>query len=165
VSESTPAEEVPTGQEVQRALLREVGLALHASIASGYDRIEAEISIVKGTSSWQEGLYREDGTYLSLGTSSAFPRRAGELRRAMYREGSGTWFTAWFTVTAAGKVRTRYDYDTEPRLGHFGAPEYRADFEDFPRTPEHTPAWLAAILAGAPTRHDLVGRETRRKRR
>ena len=128
MSESTPAEEVPTGQEVQRALLREVGLALHASIASGYDRIEAEISIVAGTSSWQEGLYREDGTYLSLGTSSAFPRRAGELRRAMYREGSGTWFTAWFTVTAAGKVRTRYDYDTEPRLGHFGAPEYRADF-------------------------------------
>ncbi|ROS49595.1 hypothetical protein EDF50_2514 [Frigoribacterium sp. PhB24] len=74
----------------------------------------------------------------------------------MHRRDAGTWFTAVFTVTAVGKMSASYDYDYdhEPELGHFSADAYRADLDRFPRTPENTPDWLAAILAGAPTRHD-----------
>lgn len=152
-------QENPPGLEQERSALREVGLALHGEIAPGFDRIEAEISIAGGVSSGKKRLYRPDGTYDSVMGKRDSNLRARELREAMYRPGAGTWFTAWFTVTAEGKLSTRFDYDNEPELGHFAAEAYRADFDEFPRTPENTPDWLAAILAGAPTRHDLVGRE------
>ncbi|ROS49597.1 hypothetical protein [Frigoribacterium sp. PhB24] len=148
--------ENPPELEHERSALREVGLALHGEIAAGFDRIEAEISIVGGVSTGRKRLCRPDGTCDSVMGKRDSTLRARELREAMYRPGAGTWFTAWFAVTAEGNLRTRFDHDAEPELGQFGAEAYRADFDEFPRTPENTPDWLAAVLAGAPTRHDLV---------
>jgi hypothetical protein len=152
------------GLEAERSALKNVGLALYKEIHDGFDRIEAEISIAGGVSSGKKRLYRPDGTYDSVMGKRDSNLRARELREAMYRPGAGTWFTAWFTVTAEGKLSTRFDYDNEPELGHFAAEAYRADLDEFPRTPQNTPDWLAAILAGAPTRHDLVRLEQDDKR-
>lgn len=66
-----------------------------------------------------------------------------ELRAAMYRPGAGTWFTAKITIFADGRITTDFDYDNEPAYD-FAPNSWAEDAEKFPRTPENTPAWLAA---------------------
>ncbi len=71
-----------------------------------------------------------------------------ELRRVMYVDGSGTWFTAEVEVPRDGPAVARFDYDAEPDWQvPPGAREYVQDFKRFPRDAEHTPAWLADRLA------------------
>lgn len=69
--------------------------------------------------------------------------RLDDLRAAMYRPGAGTWFTARFSVFADGRITTDFDYDNEPTYD-FAPNSWIADAENFPRTPENTPAWLTA---------------------
>ncbi|MBD8139477.1 MULTISPECIES: hypothetical protein [Frigoribacterium] len=152
-------DKVKSGLEAERDALRELGSQLLALIPSGSDRIRMQTSMARGVMAGETLLFAADGSQESAAPARRTFEAARRLRRLMYKPGAGTWFTAVFTVTAAGKLSAQYDYDNEPELGHFGAEEYRADFEDFPRTAENTPEWLAAILAGAPTRHDLVGRD------
>ncbi len=64
------------------------------------------------------------------------------MRRAMYRPGVGTWFTATFTVGADGRFAAEFDYDTEPSHT-FDPASWAADAQRFPRAPAHIPAWLA----------------------
>ncbi|MBD8486906.1 hypothetical protein IFT79_14900 [Frigoribacterium sp. CFBP 8759] len=152
-------DQLTTGVEAERAVLQEIGEQLYGLLPSGFDRIVMTTSMARGVMAGETLLFAADGSQESAAPARRTFEAARRLRRLMYKPGAGTWFTAVFTVTAAGKLSAQYDYDNEPELGHFGAEEYRADFEDFPRTAENTPEWLAAILAGAPTRHDLVGRD------
>jgi hypothetical protein len=142
----------------ERDALRILGKALHAVIPRDHDRVIARISVVGGVTAGTIELHAADGSSTSLSSGRGVFRAARDLRRVMSKPEAGTWFTGVFTVTAGGKLNARYDYDHEPELGSFAAEAYRADFDEFPRTPKNTPDWLAAILAGAPTRHDLVGR-------
>ena len=144
----------PTGLEAERTQLRAIGRLLFPTLSSQHDRVEMQVSVAGGVLAGRTRIYRLDGSLESIiGPADAF-EAAEVLRDAMHRRDAGTWFTAVFTVTSAGKMSASYDYDHEPELGHFSADAYRADFDRFPRTPENTPDWLAAILAGGPSRHD-----------
>lgn len=73
------------------------------------------------------------------------PELAGlfaDLRRLMYRDGVGTWFSARLTVAAQGEFRSDYDFEGEP---HFDPPAPRGAFTEdlrmFPRDPSRVPAW------------------------
>ncbi|WP_396599625.1 hypothetical protein [Frigoribacterium sp. R86507] len=157
-SRSVSPDGQPTGLEAERVQLRAIGRLLYPTLNSEHDRVEMQVSVAGGVLAGRTRVHRLDGSLESIiGPVDAF-EAAEVLRDAMHRRDAGTWFTAVFTVTAAGKMSASYDYDHEPELGHFAAEAYRADFDEFPRTPENTPHWLAAILAGAPTGHDLVGR-------
>lgn len=147
------------GLEGERAILRQIGVQLFGLLPRGFDRIVMKTSMAGGVMAGETVLLRPDGSEgYALPDETTF-ETARDLRKMMHKAGAGTWFTAVFTVTDTGKFSARYDYDHEPEIGHFAAEAYRADFEHFPRTAENTPEWLAAILAGAPTRHDLVGRD------
>ena len=148
----------PHGMPAERDALRILGKALHAVIPRDHDRVIARISVVGGVTAGTIELHAANGSSTSLSSGRGVFRAARDLRRVMSKPEAGTWFTGVFTVTAGGKLSARYDYDHEPEPGSFAAEAYRADFDEFPRTPKNTPDWLAAILAGAPTRHDLVGR-------
>ncbi|PPG30293.1 hypothetical protein C5E10_12510 [Pseudoclavibacter sp. RFBG4] len=70
------------------------------------------------------------------------------LRAASYREGAGTWFSAKFTVTAAGAFTAEYNYDEEPEWTHeIDSIAYVTDQKHFPRDEEHQPEWEKAKLA------------------
>jgi len=148
-------DQLTTGVEAERAVLQEIGEQLYGLLPSGFDRIVMTTSMARGVMAGETSLFAADGSQESAAPARRTFEAARRLRRLMNEPGAGTWFTAVFTVTAAGKLSARYDYDDEPELGHFGAEEHRADFEDFPRTAENTPEWLAAILAGAPTRYKI----------
>ncbi|WP_152970179.1 hypothetical protein [Frigoribacterium sp. RIT-PI-h] len=141
-----------------RDALRILGKALHAVIPRDHDRVVARISVVGGVTAGTIELHAADGSSTFLSSGRGVFRAARDLRRVMNEPEAGTWFTGVFTVTARGKLSARYDYDHEPELGSFAAEAYRADFDEFPRTPKNTPDWLAALLAGAPPRHDLARR-------
>ncbi len=70
-----------------------------------------------------------------------------ELREVMYRPGSGTWFSAAWTLTKddAGQVSVdvSFNFDEEPDWDPpIRAFNYAVDQEDFPRDEEHMPDWL-----------------------
>ncbi|MFC5336903.1 agglutinin cell wall attachment protein [Leucobacter denitrificans] len=86
------------------------------------------------------------------------PREASklvrELREVMYRPGTGTWFSALWTLTkdASGVVSAdvSFNYDEEPDWSRPIDPGlYGIDLEDFPRDEDHIPVWLREMLAEA----------------
>ncbi|WP_231972674.1 antitoxin YezG family protein [Nocardiopsis alborubida] len=77
--------------------------------------------------------------------------KLGELRRGMYQEGKGTWFSMKITVTRPGKFTTEFDYDNEPGfLFHSGDGDYVRELRQFPRDEEHVPAWLREKVRARP---------------
>ncbi len=71
------------------------------------------------------------------------------MREAMYRPGSGTWFSVEMTVTAEGDMSAKFDYDNEPDFGLGGVDPvaYVNDAKKFPRDEAHQPAWLKQRMA------------------
>lgn len=68
-----------------------------------------------------------------------------ELRHLTAKEEEGTWFTALVTIEPQGRITMRLDPATEPRTTKEpDAQRYREEAQYFPRSPEHTPDWLAA---------------------
>ncbi|WP_131736227.1 ferredoxin [Actinomadura roseirufa] len=70
------------------------------------------------------------------------------LRSGMYSPGTGTWFTAVFTLDFPFTYNITYERQAEPDLS---APPpasvYEKELEAFPRDPEHTPSWLSEAAA------------------
>ena len=91
-----------------------------------------------------------DGHYVGGRPTPAMTRAFRELRRAYAHPEKGTWFTAVCTITPEGKMSFDFDYDNEPAwttptyVGH-----YLEEWEQYPRSPQYTPAWLAERLAQA----------------
>lgn len=70
-----------------------------------------------------------------------------ELRRLMYRPGYGTWFSLTMKIDDQGHAETHYNYDEEAAWTFPLSDEsYVEDQQQFPRDPEHIPAWLAPKL-------------------
>ena len=68
------------------------------------------------------------------------------LRRAAYRPGRGTWFTAHVVVEAAGRIVLHVDDDPPPLEP---APNSWVDeLRRYPREPQHVPSWLAQLARG-----------------
>ncbi|MGO2750329.1 MAG: hypothetical protein ACTIA6_09790 [Pseudoclavibacter sp.] len=86
--------------------------------------------------------------YESLRTPDSVSDARRALRAASYRDGAGTWFSAKFTVTAAGAFTAEYNYNDEPEWDvPVDSIAYVTDQKHFPRDEEHQPEWLKAKLA------------------
>ena len=97
---------------------------------------------------------RDDaGAYVGGRTTMTMMDAFGDLRRAYAHPDRGTWFTAVCTITPEGRMSFDFDYDNEPQwrtptyVGH-----YLEEWEQYPRSPEFTPSWLAERLAEARAR-------------
>ncbi|NCT91016.1 hypothetical protein GXB85_08660 [Cellulomonas sp. APG4] len=94
----------------------------------------------------------EAGQHVGGSTTMPMIRAFRGLRAALAQPGKGAWFTAVLTLTPEGRMSFDFDYDSEPAwqpskaVGH-----YLEEWEEFPRAPEHTPAWLAERLEQART--------------
>ena len=93
------------------------------------------------------------GVYVGGRPTPAMARAFENLRRAYAHPDRGTWFTAVCTITPEGRMSFDFDYDNEPQwrtptyVGH-----YLEEWDQYPRSPEFTPAWLADRLAEARAR-------------
>lgn len=72
------------------------------------------------------------------------------IREGMYTAGSGTWYTATYTLDRSGTARLEFDYVGEPRFFPLLVSGiYLLDHQRFPRDAQHIPGWLDRKLAAA----------------
>ncbi|WP_239066161.1 ATP-binding protein [Microbacterium hibisci] len=91
-----------------------------------------------------------EGRYRSVPPTTELVLAVARLRQAMYVPDRGAWYTAQVLVNADRSTGLKTWLDHEPRLAGVDPAAWGRDAARFPRTPEHTPAWLAERLAPAP---------------
>jgi len=92
-------------------------------------------------------VYRPDGSVGSALPPLEMEDLSEELRRVMYQDGVGTWFTATWTLgrEASGEisVSSAFDYENEPDWdAPVTASTYVVELEDLPRDEVNIPEWL-----------------------
>ncbi|MBF4636303.1 hypothetical protein ITJ38_17980 [Agreia pratensis] len=127
----------------ERSYFEEAAKALFSLIPPGFERIELKMNSLAPFTAATATIIRPDGAQDSLKDFKAARDAAKRLREAMYREGTGTWFSVLFVVTVEGKVDVAYNYDEEPEWRRPVEPVwYVQDLERFPRDPDNMPEWL-----------------------
>jgi len=112
-----------------------------------FARIELDYSAAGPVGQAKIRAVRADGSHTSFPRTQVHDTVAS-LRSAMYRPGTGTWFSMSMTVSAAGAVDASFNYDDLPPTSFdFASDAYAADLVKFPRDPAHTPDWLSEQLA------------------
>ncbi|GGC97119.1 hypothetical protein GCM10011512_25160 [Tersicoccus solisilvae] len=120
-----------------------VARQLHALIPPAFEKIDMRVSATHAVQTSVITAEDQQGNRQSLQGSDEVDDAVDDLRAAMYRPGSGTWFSAVLTVTAAGKADASYNYDDEPTWPFPVDPQvYATDLEAFPRDDAHLPEWL-----------------------
>ncbi|GAA5157846.1 TNT domain-containing protein [Amycolatopsis dongchuanensis] len=150
------------GQGDPEELVRSIALTVRAVLPEGWQRVAAQFR--------QVGDYAEI-EIRSLGEAESVslpaPPRLGQLfsqlRSAMYRPDTGTWFQGTLTLEAPSSFSFDYDTTSEPNWrqsprDRLTARSYDAELERFPRERRQVPEWLAG-KAGLPL--DMPFRQAR----
>ncbi|MWA06019.1 hypothetical protein F8568_037845 [Actinomadura sp. LD22] len=145
VRPALPPEPVrPLGPVEQKDLLEDLTSLLVDALPAGWQQADVYHNALGSHAESLAQLLMCNTHMPSLWTP---PPAAGDLfdrlRRGMYADGLGTWFTARFVLTFPFSYQIEYTRDTEPRWKTAPAPSaYAEDLELFPREPANTPAWL-----------------------
>ncbi len=132
--------------------------ALRSGAPFGWERLGLEFRATIGIDSVSFEIVDSAGTVSVAMPPGQAVSKLDELRRVMYRHGTGAWFTARLEVERAGRFSVEFDYDGEPDFTPPLTPDaYALDLDRFPRTAEHIPGWLRAKLRAA----ELSERSTR----
>lgn len=135
------------------ALVRAIARGVLAILPDGWERVAAQFR--------QVGEYAEieiravgDGESVSLCAPPQLGQLFAQLRSAMYRPETGTWFKGTLTLEAPSSFQFDYDTTNEPNwrqspVGRLTARAYEAELELFPRDRKQVPDWLAG-KAGLP---------------
>lgn len=152
------------GIEAQQQAFRELGMQLFrllqpgddavtysaASVAGGMN-VALRVVAAAGDHDGPEGRFRE------LAASDDLVAATARLRRACALPDKGTWFTARIVVTSDASASADYEWDEEPRIAVDDPEDWLIDSETFPRSPDNTPAWLAARIGEG--EHSRAARE------
>jgi len=147
MSNSPTPDPEASGLEAEREALRRAGLAVYELIPAGIERAEFDYSEAGGVRVGSVGLYDAQGNESSTPETDAASAAASELRRVMFRPGTGTWFSAQFRVSSAGRLSTSFDYDERPPYSWIDDQAFVDDHATYPRSTDATPRWLADLLA------------------
>ncbi|WP_017538655.1 hypothetical protein [Nocardiopsis halophila] len=131
------------GPEGERELLVETARELVEGAPEG----AASVRLVCGGLGYAEEVRAyaemEDGERLTVKVPPLAQLNLQKLRRGMYREGRGTWFSLDLTVSD-GRFDVSFDHELEPP--YFESPPAReliaAEERRFPREAEWTPGWF-----------------------
>ncbi|GLW62820.1 hypothetical protein Arub01_10640 [Actinomadura rubrobrunea] len=122
--------------------------ALRAAAPHGWEHMEFVFRATVGIDSSTLQVVDADGDVRPTTVPGQAADKMDDLRRLMYREGEGAWFTARLRVERSGRFSAEFDYDGEPDFHPpLTADAYALDLERFPRSAEHVPDWLRARLA------------------
>ncbi|GAB2501019.1 hypothetical protein [Nocardiopsis aegyptia] len=143
----------PLDEDAERALLADVHRFLTERRTPGWREVELDARCLVGYERLRVRVAGEDGQVRGGPVPFRVPYLVRRLRSGLYRPGRGTWFGFRLVCgPGAGEFRACYDFDAEPAFDlpplDFG---YALDVAYFPRSAEHTPAWLAQRTAGART--------------
>jgi hypothetical protein len=127
--------------------------ALRSAAPRGWERLGFEFRATVGIDSASFEVVDAAGGSRAATPPGQAVGMMDELRREMYREGKGAWFTARLDIGRDGRFSAEFDYDSEPEFTPpLTASAYAKDLERFPRAEEHIPRWLKAKLKDAKVR-------------
>ncbi|ATE54420.1 MULTISPECIES: hypothetical protein [Actinosynnema] len=137
-------------QDEQRELLAVIAVTLLESAPSDWQRIVLEHRQLGGHIEISVGLISEDGALRAWTPPQRVWHRFQDLRAGAREPDRGTWFTARYTLERPDRFDVHYEWTAEPEFREPPtARDYREDREEFPRGPEHTPAWFRDRLREA----------------
>jgi hypothetical protein len=151
------------GIDAQRQPLQDIGQAIYGSLPADCEKIVLKVRKTRAFGQAELNAFRADGSRENLQMNSEAVRASERLREAMYKTGTGTWFSAEFTVTRAGSMDADFDYDHEPDWSHAIDPViYVDDLDHFPRDEQNITDWLKAGIAAHEAGVTALGGRSRR---
>ncbi|WUH96696.1 antitoxin YezG family protein [Spirillospora sp. NBC_00431] len=124
--------------------------ALRSAAPAGWERLDFEFRATVGIDSASLEVEGPDGERRTAMPPGQAVGKMDELRRVMYRDGQGAWFTARLQVERSGRFSAEFDYDGEPDFTPpLTSSAYAVDLDRYPRSDEHIPGWLREKLSDA----------------
>lgn len=142
-----------TGLERQGELMSEIGPMIPERVTGDWTSVVLRRRAVSMYAEQEVIVHRPDGTTEKELAPRPVSKLLKELRKAMYRPGSGTWLSLEWTIEnndGDWSGRTIFNYDEEPAWKDPINPGlYGLDLEDFPRDPGAIPSWMQQRLRQA----------------
>ncbi|MGY6658276.1 hypothetical protein ACXIZN_39555 [Amycolatopsis sp. TRM77291] len=131
----------------QNELLGEITKTLTAAAPEGWQRLIFDFKVIGRQASPAFAARLTDGSTQQISTPKDVSKPLSRLRKGMYAEGLGTWFSLGLVIDPPATYRAQFDRDTEPTFPSPPAAEqYALEQERFPRTDENLPDWFRSKL-------------------
>jgi hypothetical protein len=131
----------------QNELLGEISRMVIAAAPPNWQRLIFDFMTVGKHVNVGVGAALDNGARQQVPAPRELSKPLSKLRRGMYAEGLGTWYSMDMVIDRPDRYHVRFNRDDEPRFQTPPAPEqYALDQERFPRTPENMPDWFRAKL-------------------
>jgi hypothetical protein len=131
----------------QNELLGEVAMTLIKAAPPNWRRLIFDFMAIGKHVSVGMGVALDNGARQQVPAPRELSKPLSRLRRGMYAEGLGTWYSMDMVIDPPDRFHARFNRDDEPP---FRTPpsreQYALDLERYPRTPENLPDWFRAKL-------------------
>ncbi|WP_133249871.1 agglutinin cell wall attachment protein [Brachybacterium endophyticum] len=131
----------------QGQLTDEIATRIPERVTGDWSRLEFEPRMLSMYSQMRIDVTFSDGTVGYALPPHEVTDLLEELRKVMYQEEAGTWFSSRWVLQKSGSgdidLDVTFNFDSEPEWSRPISPSnYALDFEDFPRSSENVPSWL-----------------------
>src|SRR4051812_12447597 len=131
----------------QHELLSEIAKLIMNAAPPNWQRLVFEFMAIGRHASAGTGAALDNGDHQRVPAPRELMKPLGKLRKGMYAEGLGTWYSMHMVIDRPDTFHARFNRDDEPPFRTPPAPDqYVLDMERYPRTPENTPDWFRARL-------------------
>ncbi|MGI8310609.1 hypothetical protein [Saccharopolyspora sp. ASAGF58] len=136
------------GPEEQKELVDSLATLVRETAPEAWQRISIEYKCIGRHVELGVGCKNAAGEQIAWELPTETDTIFWRLRVGMYREGLGTWFSAFFRMRQPGEYEIFYNHDNEPPWGAEPG-SFIKEQDLFPRDDEHTPDWFRRRLAEA----------------
>jgi len=135
--------------QAQAGIINEMARSMLAAISGDWDHATYTAVRFGGQGSGWFDIVNPDGSS-RLGRGRTVLDLSTDLKRVMFVEGRGSWFSMTLTLRNGGSVEAHFDYESRPEFDSnlLGVTPYWVSREqrDFPRDKAHQPPWYAELL-------------------
>ncbi len=138
---------MPLNPIEQNELLGEITEILISAAPPNWERLIFDFMAIGTHVNVGMGAALDNGARQSVPAPRELSKPLSKLRRGMYAEGLGTWYSMSMVIDRPDRFHARFNRDDEPPFQTLPAPDqYALDLERFPRTPDNLPDWFRAKL-------------------
>ncbi|WP_460695750.1 hypothetical protein [Nocardia thraciensis] len=131
----------------QNELLGEITTTLLTVAPTGWQRLVFDFRVIGRHASPALAAKLADGSIQQVGIPKEVSKPLARLRRGMYMERLGTWFTLSLVIDPPATFHAEFDRDSKPGFpAPLAADQYALELERFPRSDENLPEWFRSKL-------------------
>ncbi|MBN6039859.1 hypothetical protein [Amycolatopsis sp. 195334CR] len=131
----------------QNELLGEITKTLTAAAPAGWQRLIFDFLVLGRQASPAFAARLGDGSVQQVRAPKEVSQPLSRLRKGMYAEGLGTWFSLRLVIDPPATFHAKFDRDNEPAFGvPPAADQYVLEQERFYRSEQNLPDWFRAKL-------------------